>query len=123
MRLTPLLSVEDQLVKKPLNLTAAEEGSLPDLLQDAQRSSRLCQCEGRKDMTDRVLNRCSDCGSSCSSLGRKTVSFCGGDELEEVFFADEWDRTPAAVTPKLSYQCVHILFSCFQFLVLSTVVP
>ena len=58
------ISGEDQLVKKPLNLTAAEEGSLPDLLQDAQRSSRLCQCEGRKDMTDRVLNRCSDCGSS-----------------------------------------------------------
>ncbi|OBZ73575.1 hypothetical protein A0H81_05998 [Grifola frondosa] len=27
-----------------------------------------------------------------------------GDELEEVFVADEWDRTPAPATPKLSYQ-------------------
>ncbi|TBU41010.1 hypothetical protein BD309DRAFT_869119 [Dichomitus squalens] len=46
----------------------------------------------------------SDIDSRCSSAGRKTVSFCGGNELEEIFFADEWDRTPAAVTPKLSYQ-------------------
>ncbi|KAI0326987.1 hypothetical protein GY45DRAFT_46847 [Cubamyces sp. BRFM 1775] len=46
----------------------------------------------------------SDGGSSASSSGRKTVAFCPEDDLEEVFWADEWDRTPAAVTPKLSYQ-------------------
>ncbi|KAI0369780.1 hypothetical protein BV20DRAFT_979926 [Pilatotrama ljubarskyi] len=46
----------------------------------------------------------SDGGSSTGSGGRKTVSFCSEHELEEVFFVDEWDRTPAAVTPKLSYQ-------------------
>ncbi|KAI8985600.1 hypothetical protein BD414DRAFT_508040 [Trametes punicea] len=46
----------------------------------------------------------SDGGSSTGSGGRKTVSFCSEDELEEVFWVDEWDRTPAAVTPKLSYQ-------------------
>ncbi|KAI0358288.1 hypothetical protein OH77DRAFT_1502723 [Trametes cingulata] len=46
----------------------------------------------------------SDGGSSTGSGGRKTVSFCSEPELEEVFFVDEWDRTPAAVTPKLSYQ-------------------
>ncbi|KAI1796744.1 hypothetical protein LXA43DRAFT_1089827 [Ganoderma leucocontextum] len=46
----------------------------------------------------------SDSGSSADSGGRKTVSFCEEDELEEIFWADEWDRTPAAVTPKLSYQ-------------------
>ncbi|CDO69789.1 hypothetical protein BN946_scf184766.g34 [Trametes cinnabarina] len=46
----------------------------------------------------------SDGGSSTASGGRKSVSFCPANELEEVFFADEWDRTPAAVTPKLSYQ-------------------
>ncbi|KAI0664407.1 hypothetical protein C8Q70DRAFT_930374 [Cubamyces menziesii] len=46
----------------------------------------------------------SDGGSSASSCGRKTVAFCPEDDLEEVFWADEWDRTPAAVTPKLSYQ-------------------
>ena len=48
----------------------------------------------------------SDSGSSVSSGGRKTVAWCSDDELEEVFYADEWDRTPSAVTPKLSYQCV-----------------
>ena len=47
----------------------------------------------------------SDSGSSaCGGGGRKTVAFCSDDELEEVFFVDEWDRTPSAVTTKLSYQ-------------------
>ncbi|OJT15363.1 hypothetical protein TRAPUB_8073 [Trametes pubescens] len=46
----------------------------------------------------------SDGGSSVGSGGRKTVSFCSQEELEEIYFADEWDRSPAAVTPKLSYQ-------------------
>ncbi|KAI0675979.1 hypothetical protein C8Q78DRAFT_1074934 [Trametes maxima] len=45
----------------------------------------------------------SDGGLSSGSGGRKTVQF-SDNELEEVFWADEWDRTPAAVTPKLSYQ-------------------
>ena len=45
----------------------------------------------------------SECGSAGSGC-RKTVSFCSDDVLEEVFFVDEWDRTPAAVTPKLTYQ-------------------
>lgn len=34
---------------------------------------------------------------------RKTVSFCQ-EQLEEYFEADDWDRTPAPVAPKLSYQ-------------------
>lgn len=46
----------------------------------------------------------SDSGSSMSCFCRKSVSFCADDELEQVFFVDEWDRTPAAVTPKLTYQ-------------------
>lgn len=54
----------------------------------------------------------SDGGSSVGSGGRKTVSFCSQAELEEIYFADEWDRSPAAVTPKLSYQYVPVsLFS------------
>ncbi|KAI0831948.1 hypothetical protein BC628DRAFT_1336106 [Trametes gibbosa] len=46
----------------------------------------------------------SDGGSSVGSCGRKTVSFCAAEDLEEIFYVDEWDRSPAAVTPKLSYQ-------------------
>ncbi|KAH9933475.1 uncharacterized protein B0H18DRAFT_952006 [Fomitopsis serialis] len=37
---------------------------------------------------------------------QKTVSFCADDDLEEVFEVDEWDRSPAPVTPKLSYEDV-----------------
>ncbi|EMD38976.1 hypothetical protein CERSUDRAFT_112689 [Gelatoporia subvermispora B] len=47
----------------------------------------------------------SESGSCERPLLRKTVSFCD-EELEEVYFADEWDRSPAPVTPKLSYQDV-----------------
>lgn len=64
------VSGEDQLVQNPLDLSATAKSSLADLLVDAQKSARLCQCEGRKDMTDRVLNRCQDCGSSsCVKCG------------------------------------------------------
>lgn len=64
------ISGEEQLVEKPLDLSATSTISLADLLVDAQKSARLCECEGRKDMTDRTLNRCIDCGSSsCSKCG------------------------------------------------------
>ncbi|OCH96383.1 hypothetical protein OBBRIDRAFT_822369 [Obba rivulosa] len=46
-----------------------------------------------------------ECGCERAPTLRKTVSFCD-EELEEVHEADEWDRTPAPVTPKLSYQDV-----------------
>ncbi|KAJ3557316.1 hypothetical protein NM688_g1536 [Phlebia brevispora] len=64
------VSGEDQLQEKPLDLSATAISSLENLLADAMKSARLCQCEGRKDMTDRVLNRCRDCGSSsCVKCG------------------------------------------------------
>ncbi|KIP07147.1 hypothetical protein PHLGIDRAFT_431623 [Phlebiopsis gigantea 11061_1 CR5-6] len=64
------ISGEEQLKEKPLDLSATSSKPLADLLADAQKSVRLCECEGRKDMTDRVLNRCQDCGSSsCVKCG------------------------------------------------------
>ena len=62
---------EDQLTQRPLNLAAsASELSLAALLDEANRSARLCICEGRKSITDRTLNRCVDCGStSCVKCG------------------------------------------------------
>ncbi|EKM50640.1 uncharacterized protein PHACADRAFT_213538 [Phanerochaete carnosa HHB-10118-sp] len=64
------ISGEDQLVEKPLDLAATSRQPLSELLINAQKSARLCECEGRKDMTDRTLSRCKDCGStSCSKCG------------------------------------------------------
>ncbi|CDO78139.1 hypothetical protein BN946_scf184710.g4 [Trametes cinnabarina] len=62
---------EDQLSEKPLDLAAsASQMSLRGILEQAERSARLCGCEGRKDMTERQLNRCEDCGStSCVKCG------------------------------------------------------
>lgn len=62
--------VEDQLIKAPLNLSTTNVSSLTDLLADAEKSARLCSCEGRTDMTSRELVRCIDCGnSSCKKCG------------------------------------------------------
>ncbi|KAI0940949.1 hypothetical protein AcV7_003183 [Taiwanofungus camphoratus] len=61
---------EEQLVEKPLDLSSTAPVALASLLARAEQSARLCECEGRKDITDRVLNRCIDCGStSCIKCG------------------------------------------------------
>ncbi|KAJ6581619.1 hypothetical protein B0H19DRAFT_1116025 [Mycena capillaripes] len=61
---------EDQLSSRPLDLSVTNASSLADLLISANRSSRLCDCEGRTDITTRKLFLCGDCGaSSCTKCG------------------------------------------------------
>ncbi|KZT11359.1 uncharacterized protein LAESUDRAFT_642051 [Laetiporus sulphureus 93-53] len=60
----------DQLVDQPLDLASTAAVPLVTLLDKAVKSARLCECEGRKDITDRQVNRCKDCGSSsCVKCG------------------------------------------------------
>ena len=52
----------------------------------------------------------SDLGSDCDGptnvmQRRKSVTFCEVGE-EDIFYVDDWDRSPAAVTERLTYQCV-----------------
>ncbi|KAH7890853.1 hypothetical protein F5I97DRAFT_1923345 [Phlebopus sp. FC_14] len=54
----------EQLVGRPLDLSATHVDPVTAILTDAQRSMRLCLCEGRKDITTREVLRCRDCGSS-----------------------------------------------------------
>ncbi|KAI0718067.1 hypothetical protein C8T65DRAFT_737583 [Cerioporus squamosus] len=75
----------------------------PPITPDLSAAPSPCD-SGRTSPSESMT---SDSGSSMgSSCCRKTVSFCSDDELEQVFFVDEWDRTPAAMTPKLTYQDV-----------------
>ncbi|KII87340.1 hypothetical protein PLICRDRAFT_125381 [Plicaturopsis crispa FD-325 SS-3] len=61
---------EDQLNEKELDLSVSTTHSLPALLAHAERSARLCECEGRKNVTERVVRRCADCGAtSCTKCG------------------------------------------------------
>ncbi|KAF8159484.1 hypothetical protein B0H34DRAFT_655502 [Crassisporium funariophilum] len=61
---------EEHLVHKPLDLSITKACSFPELLAHAERSRRLCSCEGRTDMTTRPLFLCEDCGSSfCKKCG------------------------------------------------------
>lgn len=61
---------EDQLLERPFDLSKTTEQLLSSLLSDAMKSVRFCTCEGRKDMTDRVVRRCDDCGvSACVKCG------------------------------------------------------
>jgi hypothetical protein len=76
---------EERLLEKPLELSIANEGDLSKILADAQRSARLCRCEGRLDMTDREVLRCIDCGSSsCKKCaGRPEHNFLSIDLVTE----------------------------------------
>ncbi|KAE9396876.1 hypothetical protein BT96DRAFT_921812 [Gymnopus androsaceus JB14] len=61
---------EESLTFKPLDLSATQQQTLSQVLDVASQSVRLCQCEGRVDITTRPLFRCLDCGaSSCKKCG------------------------------------------------------
>lgn len=61
---------DDALVEQPLELTTEDDRSMVELLAEAQRSIRLCQCEGRDGMTERELWVCESCGSSACAKCR-----------------------------------------------------
>ncbi|KAI0305877.1 hypothetical protein B0F90DRAFT_1694134 [Multifurca ochricompacta] len=61
---------EDQLMERPFDLSRATGQPLHSLLDDAMKSVRFCTCEGRKDMTEREVRRCDDCGfTACVKCG------------------------------------------------------
>lgn len=61
---------EDQLLERPFDLSKTSGQPLPALLEDAMKSVRFCTCEGRKDMTEREVRRCNDCGfTACVKCG------------------------------------------------------
>ncbi|KAN0130961.1 hypothetical protein V8E53_011339 [Lactarius tabidus] len=61
---------EDQLAERPFDLSKTSAPPLPALLEDAMKSVRFCTCEGRKDMTEREVRRCDDCGfTACIKCG------------------------------------------------------
>ncbi|KAF9497116.1 hypothetical protein BDN71DRAFT_1445134 [Pleurotus eryngii] len=61
---------EDELDERPLDLSVTRKLAWSQLLLDAMRSSRLCYCEGRVDMTTQPLFRCVDCQTSfCKKCG------------------------------------------------------
>ncbi|KAF9038468.1 hypothetical protein BJ165DRAFT_1352302 [Panaeolus papilionaceus] len=61
---------EDRLTKQPLDLSNSNDIPLAEILFKADRSKRLCSCEGRDEVTTRQLFRCSDCsGTFCKKCG------------------------------------------------------
>ncbi|KXN87439.1 Putative SWI/SNF-like matrix-associated actin-dependent [Leucoagaricus sp. SymC.cos] len=60
----------EALRHQPLNLSGDQEHLLSSVLEEAEKSSRLCSCEGRTDMTKRELFRCEDCVTTfCKKCG------------------------------------------------------
>lgn len=68
------ISGEDKLTTTSLDLSKIEHISIQQLLADASRSARLCECEGRggSDLTPEQVHRCRECGFvSCLKCGQK----------------------------------------------------
>lgn len=90
------ISGESQLHERPLDLSTASGYSLPEILAKAESSARLCECEGRSEMTNRLLNRCEECDStSCVKCGGrpehnfKAINFAAHPRLAPATFARE----------------------------------
>jgi hypothetical protein len=61
---------DDLLTDHRLDLSAKSSEDVESLLQNAQKSARLCECEGRDGITARVLQRCLDCAITvCEKCG------------------------------------------------------
>ncbi|KAJ6619889.1 hypothetical protein B0H10DRAFT_2023863 [Mycena sp. CBHHK59/15] len=91
---------EEQLLSKPLDLSVTNASSLADLLVNADKSARLCDCEGRTDVTARKLFRCNDCGaSSCTKCGGRPehnpspIDTIANPRLHPSEFADQLKST------------------------------
>ncbi|KAJ8456991.1 hypothetical protein ONZ45_g18498 [Pleurotus djamor] len=93
---------EEALVEQPLDLSATGSRTLADLLKDADKSARLCFCEGRVGQTTRQLSRCSDCQTSfcrrCGGRPEHNPSPISPERLAPSEFARELKGTlPMAV--------------------------
>jgi hypothetical protein len=74
----------DQLVWKPLDLLPqTAKYSVPELLQAASRSARLCTCEGRSSMTNRSIKECLACNhTACTKCGGRPEHVFGDDDKD-----------------------------------------
>lgn len=80
---------DEQLTQSELDLFTTENVPLVEVFNGAQRSRRLCQCEGREQMTSNKLHICLDCGfSSCEK--------CGGRPEHNYV---PYDKTDSRITP------------------------
>jgi site-specific DNA-cytosine methylase len=61
---------EEDLEQRPLDLSKTVSLELRDLLNDADRSRRLCVCEGRFAVTENKIRLCKECGfTACDKCG------------------------------------------------------
>ncbi|TRM57945.1 hypothetical protein BD626DRAFT_513398 [Schizophyllum amplum] len=83
---------DDNLVFRTLDLSPTQAIALPELLSLAERSRRLCVCEGRVDRTTSPILQCADCQTTicarCSRVGEHrdltTLDFTSEPRLSPV---------------------------------------
>ncbi|KAF9466118.1 hypothetical protein BDZ94DRAFT_1188147 [Collybia nuda] len=109
---------EDKLIDKPLDLSFTQARTLSDLLENANKSVRLCECEGRTEITSRELSRCNDCGtSSCKKCGGRPehnptpIDFVGYPRLPPSDFEKELKLSlPMCITlPNITQELLDVL--------------
>ncbi|KZT41751.1 hypothetical protein SISSUDRAFT_241299 [Sistotremastrum suecicum HHB10207 ss-3] len=93
------VSGDELLTSKPLDLTTVSTAeSFDDLRLAAARSIRLCDCEGRTQMTTRPIKQCKECGhTACKKCGGRPEH----DAVELVFNEDNARITPATFAKRV----------------------
>ncbi|KAJ3042658.1 hypothetical protein HDV00_006937 [Rhizophlyctis rosea] len=63
---------EEMLDAQPLDLATASGVRVGNVLKDAMRSARYCECEGRTGTSNEPIQICSDCSfTSCQKCGKR----------------------------------------------------
>jgi len=79
-----------KLVPHPLDLARVDTADLAKVLEDAQRSSRHCECEGQSGISSAPINHCQACGyRSCKNCGGRPdheYEPCKDERLETAMF-------------------------------------
>ncbi|TGZ83578.1 hypothetical protein EX30DRAFT_327192 [Ascodesmis nigricans] len=81
----PNITGEDALVSRKLDLATTVDFDLNDIIMEAQKSSRLCICEGRSSITKTIILCCKECGYTvCNKCGgRPSHAFQQSEDPED----------------------------------------
>ncbi|KZT54292.1 hypothetical protein CALCODRAFT_17501 [Calocera cornea HHB12733] len=99
---------EERLESRPLDLAATKQVDLKRILDMAQRSARLCICEGRAGMTAATINQCKDClVTSCERCGGRPTHNYAPYQIDRLSPAEFEKELKAALPMCLEFSSIE----------------